>query len=96
MRMEFSERLKRVMNQYPRQDEAFANEVLNDAVEQLAKLLKELKKEKNSLKAMGIDYEEKEFYDSLKAVAKKYEFEYLGDKMIKLSKRIKIIVDDKA
>lgn len=59
-------------------------------------MLKELKKEKNSLKAMGIDYEEKEFYDSLKAVAKKYEFEYLSDKMIKLSKRIKIIVDGKA
>lgn len=59
-------------------------------------MLEELKKEKNSLKAMGIDYEEKEFYDILKAVAKKYEFEYPGDKMIKLSKRIKIIVDDKA
>ena len=25
---------------------------------------------------MGIDYEEKAFYDILKAVARKYEFEY--------------------
>ena len=32
----------------------------------------------------------------LKAVAKKYEFEYPDDKMIELSKRIKNIVDDKA
>ena len=47
-------------------------------------------------KAMGIDYEEKAFYDILKAVAKKYEFEYPDDKMIELSKRIKLIVDDKA
>lgn len=37
-----------------------------------------------------------EKYDILKAVAKKYEFEYPDDKMIELSKRIKIIVDDKA
>ena len=38
----------------------------------------------------------KQFYDILKAVAKKYEFEYPDDKMIELSKRIKVIVDDKA
>ena len=72
------------------------NEVLDDVAEQLAKLLEELKKEKDSFKGMGIDYEEKAFYDILKAVAKKYEFEYPDDKMIELSKRIKLIVDDKA
>ena len=98
MGMEFSERLKRVVDQYNnrRRDEAFANEVLDDVAEQLAKLLEELKLEKNSFKAMGIDYEQKAFYDILKAVAKKYEFEYPEDKMIELSKRIKVIVDDKA
>lgn len=98
MGMEFSERLKRVVDQYNnrRRDEAFANEVLDDVAEQLAKLLEELKLEKDSFKAMGIDYEEKSFYDILKAVAKKYEFEYPEDKMIELSKRIKVIVDDKA
>ena len=98
MGLEFSERLKRVVDEYNnrRRDEAFANEVLDDVAEQLAKLLEELKQEKNSFKAMGIDYEEKAFYDILKAVAKKYEFEYPEDKMIELSKRIKLIVDDKA
>lgn len=98
MGMEFSERLKRVVDEYNnrRRDEAFANEVLDDVAEQLAKLLEELKLEKGSFKAMGIDYEEKAFYDILKAVAKKYGFEYPEDKMIELSKRIKVIVDDKA
>lgn len=98
MGMEFSDRLKRVVDEYNnrRRDEAFANEVLDDVAEQLAKLLEELKKEKDSFKGMGIDYEEKAFYDILKAVAKKYEFEYPDDKMIELSKRIKLIVDDKA
>lgn len=98
MGVEFADRLKRVVDEYNnrRRDEAYANEVLDDVAEQLAQLLEELKKEKNSFKAMGIDYEEKAFYDILKAVARKYEFEYPDDKMIELSKRIKVIVDDKS
>jgi len=100
MGIEFSERLKRVVDEYNnrRRDEAYANEVLDDVAEQLAKLLEELKQEKDSFKDMGIDYEEKAFYDILKAVAKKYEFddEYPDEKMIELSKKIKIIVDDKS
>nr|MCR5109319.1 type I restriction endonuclease subunit R [Ruminococcus sp.] len=96
--IEFSERLKQVVDDYNnrRRDEAYANEVLDDVAEQLAKLLSELKAEKNSFMDMGIDFEEKAFYDILSSVAKKYEFEYPEDKMIELSKRIKIIVDDKA
>ena len=98
MGVEFADRLKRVVDEYNnrRRDEAYANEVLDDVAEQLAQLLEELKKEKNSFKEMGIDYEEKAFYDILKAVARKYEFEYPDDKMIELSKRIKVIVDDKS
>ena len=98
MGVEFADRLKRVVDEYNnrRRDEAYANEVLDDVAEQLAQLLEELKKEKNSFKAMGIDYEEKAFYDILKAVARKYEFEYPDDKMLELSKRIKVIVDDKS
>ena len=98
MGVEFSERLKRVVDEYNnrRRDEAFANQVLDDVAEQLTKLLEQLKQEKDSFKELGIDYEEKAFYDILKAVAKKYEFEYPEDKMIELSKHIKLIVDDKA
>jgi len=98
MGVEFSERLKRVVDEYNnrRRDEAYANEVLDDVAEKLAALLEELKKEKDSFKDMGIDYEEKAFYDILNAVARKYEFEYPEDKMIELSKRIKAIVDDKS
>ena len=98
MGVEFADRLKRVVDEYNnrRRDEAYANEVLDDVAEQLAQLLAELKAEKNSFKKMGIDYEEKAFYDILKAVSKKYEFEYPDDKMIELSKRIKTIVDDKS
>lgn len=95
--VEFADRLKRVVDAYNnRRRESYANEVLGDVAEQLAILLEELKCEKDSFKKMGIDYEEKAFYDILKAMAKKYEFEYPEDKMIELSKRIKVIVDDKS
>lgn len=59
-------------------------------------MLEDLKTEKDSFNKMGIDFEEKAFYDILKFVANKYEFEYPENKMIELSKRIKTIVDDKA
>ena len=98
MGIEFADRLKRVIDEYNnrRRDEVYANEVLDDVAEQLAQLLSELKQEKNSFKKLGIDYEEKAFYDILSAVARKYEFEYPDEKMIELSRRIKTIVDDKA
>jgi type I restriction enzyme R subunit len=96
--LEFSERMRAVVDEYNnrRRDEAYANEVLDDVADQLAKLLHELKNEQNSFKNMGIDYEEKAFYDILSAVAKKYEFDYPDDKMVELSREIKAIVDDKA
>lgn len=98
--MEFSERLKQVVDDYNnrRRDEAFANEVLDDVADRLSKLLEELKKEKSSFESLGIDYEEKAFYDILKSVARKYEFddEYPDEKMIELSKHIKKIVDDQS
>ena len=100
MGVEFADRLKRVVDEYNnrRRDESYANEVLDDVAEKLADLLEQLKTEKESFKKLGIDYEEKAFYDILKAVAKKYEFdnEYPDEKMIELSKKIKIIVNDKA
>ena len=44
--------------------------------EQFTNLFKELKKERNSFIELGIDFEEKAFYDILKAIAEKYKFEY--------------------
>ena len=55
-----------------------------------------MKAERNSFQDIGIDYEEKAFYDILLAVSKKYEFEYPDDKMIALSKEIRAVVDNKA
>jgi len=45
---------------------------------------------------MGVDFEEKAFYDILKALTIKYDFEYPEDKLLVLAKKVKVIVDDKA
>ena len=96
--LEFSERMQAVVDSYNdrRRDEAYANEVLDDVAEQLSQLLAQLKEEKNSFEGMGIDFEEKAFYDILEAIAKKFEFDFPHDKLITLSKEVKKIVDDKA
>ena len=96
--VEFADRLKKLVDDYNnrRMDEAYTKQVLDEVAEELTKLLEKLKEEKDSFKDLGIDYEEKAFYDILKAVAEKYGFPYPHDKMISLAKGIKIIVDDKS
>jgi type I site-specific restriction-modification system R (restriction) subunit len=47
-------------------------------------------------KELGIDFEEKAFYDILKALTIKYDIQYPEDKLLDLAKKVKIIVDDKA
>ena len=76
--------------------EIFKSDVLEDVAEQFTSLFEELKKERNSFATLGIDFEEKAFYDILKAIAEKYEFEYPDNKLIDLSRAVKVVVDDKA
>ncbi len=96
--VDFSKKLKRLVEIYNERedDTAFANDVLNDVAEQFTNLFEELKKERNSFIDLGIDFEEKAFYDILKAIAEKHQFEYSHDKLITLSKEVKKIIDDKA
>ncbi len=74
----------------------FADEVLTEVANQMAGLLKEINEEKKSFEKLGITYEEKAFYDILKAIAKQFGFDYPEDKLVLLSSEIKKIVDDKS
>jgi type I restriction enzyme, R subunit len=96
--IDFTKRFKALVDKYNERKEnlAFANDVLDDIAQHFADLFKDLQKEKTSFEGMGINFEEKAFYDILKAVAEKHDFEYPHDKLIKLSKAVKVIVDDKA
>ena len=63
---------------------------------EVIELIHVLQKEKDSFGEMGIDLEEKSFYDILKSLAYKYDFVYPEGKLIKLAKEVKTVVDDKA
>jgi len=96
--VEFSKKLRKLVELYNerKEDITFATEVLDDLAEQFADLFKDLQEERSSFMEMGIGFEEKAFYDILKAVAEKYEFEYPHEKLLALSRAVKAIVDDKA
>ena len=55
--------------------------------DEIIELYHALKKEKESFNELGIDFEEKAFYDTLKALTLKYDFEYPDEKLITLSKK---------
>ena len=79
-----------------KESDVLRSEVLEDFTDEIIDLYHALKKEKESFADMGIDFEEKAFYDILKALAYKYEFEYPEDKLIHLAKEVKTVVDDQA
>jgi type I restriction enzyme R subunit len=96
--VDFSKKLRNLVDLYnERKDfEISKSDVLEDLADRFTALFHELQDEKNSFTALGIDFEEKAFYDILKSVAQKYEFEYPEDKLIILAQEVKSIVDDKA
>ena len=96
--IDFSKKLKKLVDIYnARKDfDVFQSHVLDDVAEQFANLFKELQVDRNSFVELGIDFEEKAFYDILKTIAVKYKFVYPEDKLITLSKAVKLNVDDKA
>jgi type I restriction enzyme R subunit len=96
--VDFTMKFKTWVNIYNnrKDDLNFATDVLNDLVDKFTSLFGELKIERDSFERIGINFEEKAFYDILKTVAEKYQFEYPHEKLITLSCEIKKLVDDKA
>lgn len=96
---EFSERLQSIINRYNERSEG---DILDyegiqfDTAEQMLNLIIKLREEMDSFKDLGIDYEEKAFYDILDMVCKQYGFEFDRDKMLELAREIKKIVDNTA
>ena len=96
--IDFSKRLQFIVDKYNERKESdvLRSEVLEDFTDEIIDLYYALKKEKDSFKDLGIDFEEKAFYDILKALAVKYDFSYPNDKLIALAQKVKTVVDDKA
>ena len=96
--LDFTKRLNDLIARYnDRRDSAvFAEEVVNEVAQQMSDMLRDLHTEKNSFAKLGIIYEEKAFYDILKAIAQQFGFEYPEEKLLLLSTRIKDLIDDKS
>ena len=96
--MEFSERLKKLVDAYNnRHLDEFTSQVLDEVTKQLNDLLNDIKVDKEKFKELGISFEEKAFYDILVSCAKKFHFEnqYPDEKMKDLARKVKRLVDDK-
>lgn len=93
----FEERLQKIIEDYNNRlsDVDYIKQVLNDVSQQLLDLMHQLKEEQESFAALGIDYEEKAFYDILVAVAEKFKFTFPDDKNIALAKEIRTKIKDK-
>ncbi len=96
--VDFSKKFQALVERYNERDEdnILVGSVLEDFSNEIIELIDELKTEKNSFTTLGIDFEEKAFYDILKSLTAKYDFRYPDDKMIALAKAVKGVVEDKA
>ena len=96
--VDFSKKMNDLVARYNerREDDVLVSNVLEDFTDEIIDLYHAIKKEKGSYKDLGIDFEEKAFYDILKELCVKYDFTYPEDKLLKLSKKVKVVVDDKA
>lgn len=96
--VDFSKDFKTLVDKYNDRSEqdVLRSEVLEEFTDEIIDLYHAIKKEKESFAELGIDFEEKAFYDILKALTIKYDFQYPEDNLLELAKKVKVIVDDKA
>lgn len=96
--IDFSKKMSSLVEKYNERDEKdiLRSDVIKDFSDEIIKLYNELRNEMASYGEMGIDYEEKAFYDILITLAHKYDFTYPEDKLIELAKEVKKVIDDKA
>lgn len=96
--IDFSKKMQVLVERYNTRDEAdvLRSEVYEEMAEQLTDLIWEVHKEFSAGDEMGIDFEEKAFYDILKELCIKYDFKYPEEKLIELAKAVKGLVDGQA
>ena len=96
--IDFSKKMKSLVEHYNERNEedVLRSEVYEEMAEDLTDLIWEVQKEFSAGDELGINFEEKAFYDILKDLCIKYDFSYPEDKLIELSKAVKELVDEKA
>ncbi len=96
--IDFTKKMQVLVERYNNRDanDILRSEVYEEMANALTDLIWEVHKEFSAGDELGIDFQEKAFYDILKELCIKYDFKYPDDKMIELAKAVKIIVDNQA
>ena len=96
--VDFSKKMQSLVERYNERSEndILRSEVYEEMADQLTEMIWEVHKEFSAGDSLGIDFEEKAFYDILKMLCVKYDFNYPEDKLIELAKSVKNLVESKA
>lgn len=96
--IDFTKKMQVLVERYNQRDESdiLRSEVYEEMAEQLTNLILEVHQEFSAGDALGIDFEEKAFYDILKELCVKYDFNYPEPKLIELAKAVKDLVEGQA
>ena len=96
--IDFTKKMQALVERYNNRDanDVLRSEVYEEMANALTDLIWEVHKEFSAGDELGINFEEKAFYDILKELCIKYDFKYPEDKLIELSKSVKELVDGQA
>jgi len=96
--IDFSKKMQALVERYNNRDanDILRSEVYEEMANALTDLIWKVHKEFSAGDELGIDFQEKAFYDILKELCIKYDFKYPADKMIELAKAVKDLVDGQA
>ncbi|MBC7653065.1 MAG: type I restriction endonuclease subunit R [Oligoflexus sp.] len=95
--IDFTKKMQVLVERYNQRDgDILKSEVYEEMANALTDLIWEVHKEFSAGDELGIDFEEKAFYDILKELCVKYDFKYPENKMIELAKAVKDLVDGQA
>lgn len=96
--IDFTKKMQVLVERYNNRDinDILKSEVYEEMANSLTELIWEVHKEFSAGDELGINIEEKAFYDILKELCVKYDFKYPDDKMIVLAKAVKELVDGQA
>ncbi|OIR23817.1 type I restriction endonuclease subunit R [Bathymodiolus thermophilus thioautotrophic gill symbiont] len=96
--IDFSNKMQSLVVRYNerKEDDVLRSEVYEEMAHQLTELIWQVQAEFSAGDILGIDFEEKAFYDILKDLCGKYDFNYPEEKLIELAKAVKELVDAQA
>ncbi len=96
--VDFTKKMEALVANYNDRSEndVLRSEVYEDMADALADMIMQVRDEFDSGEELGIDFEEKAFYDILLELCQKYDFTYPEEKLIELAKSVKSLVDSQA